>query len=155
MRIAIFNIPAIRPTEGSIDALNEELEGINPKRINAYIVNDGDVPVWSILVFIDDKPHHKAGHAEPEITTNMIDMELYDALVDWRRHIAQKDNLPEYFIVHNDSLREISALKPSTIEELMKIKGIGEWKMKKYGDAILEIVRAFANEQNNNSKEDK
>lgn len=154
MRIAVFNVPAVRPTDEQIEALNEALEGINPKRINAFIVSDRDVPMWSVLLFLDDKSQHRASKIEPEITTDMVDMELYEALVDWRRHTAQKDNLPEYFIIHNSSLREISALKPLTMEELLKVKGIGDWKAKKFGESILEIVRAFEKNKNNSVKEE-
>ncbi|NLW91348.1 MAG: hypothetical protein GXY34_07080 [Syntrophomonadaceae bacterium] len=33
---------------------------------------------------------------------------------------------------------------PSTIEELMKVPGFGEVKCKKYGDAIIDIVKKYA-----------
>ncbi|MGR6835991.1 HRDC domain-containing protein [Syntrophomonas erecta] len=48
-----------------------------------------------------------------------------------------------YYIYTNAQLEEIIALMPETCQELMQIKGFGEKKCSKYGDAIINIVNKF------------
>lgn len=62
-----------------------------------------------------------------------------DMLKDWRNKIRGKKFA--YFILKDETLEAIAAKNPQTKEELVKITGIGEHKLKMYGSAILQIMR--------------
>jgi len=69
-----------------------------------------------------------------------FNQDLFDALKNWRKEVAQKQGLPPYVIMHNRPLLEIASFLPKTKDELALINGIGERKLEKYGDEICRLV---------------
>jgi ATP-dependent DNA helicase RecQ len=49
--------------------------------------------------------------------------------------------VPAYVIAHNRVLERIAAAKPRTIDELLAVDGVGQAKVRRYGDELLETVR--------------
>jgi ATP-dependent DNA helicase RecQ len=66
---------------------------------------------------------------------------LYDELKALRKTISLEENVPPYIVFHDYTLREMSLIKPLTDEELLRIKGIGEKKLKKYGERFLQLIK--------------
>ena len=48
--------------------------------------------------------------------------------------------MPAYVIFHDATLRQIAASPPSTLAELAVINGVGETKLARYGQQILEVL---------------
>jgi len=69
------------------------------------------------------------------------DSELFERLRSWRGEQAKKQRVPAYVVLHNSHLEEISARKPSTIQELGAIKGVGLRRAARYGDELLALIR--------------
>lgn len=69
-----------------------------------------------------------------------LDMELFNKLKLWRRAKALKENIRPYLIFSDSTLIEISNSIPKDIQELSSIRGIGEKKIDRYGDEIIEIL---------------
>lgn len=67
----------------------------------------------------------------------------FDALRKWRSQRAKEEGIPPYLICTNRQTAQIVASKPSTLAMLSEIPGIGEAKLQKYGQAILEIIRTL------------
>ncbi|MDR2208628.1 MAG: DNA helicase RecQ [Azoarcus sp.] len=67
---------------------------------------------------------------------------LFERLRAWRAETAQTRNVPAYVIFHDATLRGIAVNRPTTLEDLREITGIGEHKLETYGGEILEIVAA-------------
>ena len=67
---------------------------------------------------------------------------LFEALRTWRATEARKQSVPPYVIFHDTVLRDIAAVRPGDLGELGQIKGVGASKLDRYGDAVLEVVRA-------------
>jgi ATP-dependent DNA helicase RecQ len=44
-------------------------------------------------------------------------------------------------IFHDKVLLDIAAKRPASLGELSQISGIGQKKLERYGDAVLEVVR--------------
>jgi ATP-dependent DNA helicase RecQ len=61
-------------------------------------------------------------------------------LKDWRLKEANQQGVPAYVIFHDATLNEIAARQPSSLEELAMIPGIGQRKLERYGDALLELM---------------
>ena len=66
---------------------------------------------------------------------------LYESLKAWRLEAAREANVPAFVILHDSVLREIAASRPKTKSELAAISGIGESKLLRFGQGILERVR--------------
>ena len=64
---------------------------------------------------------------------------LFDVLRSWRASEAKSQAVPPYVIFH-DTLREIAAARPASLEELGQIKGVGASKLHRYGAAALALL---------------
>lgn len=69
-----------------------------------------------------------------------LDKELFDKLKLWRRERANKEGIRPYIIFSDATLIEIVNKMPKSKEELFDIRGVGEKKVLKYGDDIINII---------------
>jgi ATP-dependent DNA helicase RecQ len=65
---------------------------------------------------------------------------LFEALRGWRAVEAKAQRIPPYVIFHDTVLRDIAAVRPTSIEELGQIKGVGTSKLQRYGTSVLDIL---------------
>jgi ATP-dependent DNA helicase RecQ len=82
----------------------------------------------------------RRGAAEPDADP------LFEALRACRRDLAKAGGVPPYVIFHDSTLREMAALKPTSLNALGRVAGVGEAKLAKYGAAFVSAVRAFEGE---------
>jgi ATP-dependent DNA helicase RecQ len=66
---------------------------------------------------------------------------LFEQLRAWRAGVAKEQGVPAYVIFHDATLREIAALRPSSLAELGNVGGVGETKLARYGQQVLDTVR--------------
>ncbi|MDL4773652.1 DNA helicase RecQ [Actinomadura xylanilytica] len=69
-------------------------------------------------------------------------MPIFERLRGWRAATAKEQGVPAYVIFHDATLREIATALPSSLAGLGKISGVGENKLAKYGDGVLEVLAA-------------
>ena len=62
------------------------------------------------------------------------------ALRAWRSETARERNVPAYIVLLDATLDGIAAARPSTLNELRNIPGIGDKKLEHYGDQLLTLV---------------
>ncbi|MDX6390930.1 MAG: ATP-dependent helicase RecQ [Streptosporangiaceae bacterium] len=67
---------------------------------------------------------------------------VFERLRAWRGATAKEQGVPAYVIFHDATLRQIAAQSPSTLAELGTISGIGENKLAKYGQQVLDTLGA-------------
>jgi ATP-dependent DNA helicase RecQ len=65
---------------------------------------------------------------------------LFEALRAWRAVEAKAQRIPPYVIFHDTVLRDIAAVRPTSIEELGQIKGVGTSKLQRYGASVLDLL---------------
>ncbi|MGA5566337.1 DNA helicase RecQ [Streptomyces platensis] len=65
---------------------------------------------------------------------------VFEALRGWRGRTAKEQGVPAYVIFHDATLREIATLAPTTMAELGTVSGVGENKLAKYGQPILDVL---------------
>ncbi|MFA5031697.1 MAG: RecQ family ATP-dependent DNA helicase [bacterium] len=65
---------------------------------------------------------------------------IYQILKKWRFEKAKESNLPTYCILPNATLNNIAERKPTSILELLDIKGLGKKTIKKFGEEIIELI---------------
>jgi ATP-dependent DNA helicase RecQ len=65
---------------------------------------------------------------------------IFERLRAWRTSVAKELGMPPYVIFHDATLRLIAASPPSTLEQLRQINGVGDTKLDKYGQAILDVL---------------
>jgi ATP-dependent DNA helicase RecQ len=75
------------------------------------------------------------------------EIETFKRLRKLRASLANRENLPSYCIFHDRTLREMATALPGTPEELLRVTGVGEVTLRKYGQAFLEILRQIKDEK--------
>jgi ATP-dependent DNA helicase RecQ len=75
-----------------------------------------------------------------EVSWEGVNSPLFDALRDWRREVAARKGVPPYTIFHDGTLRDISRVRPTTLEGMHAISGVGEARLRDYGADVLAIV---------------
>jgi len=65
---------------------------------------------------------------------------LFERLRSWRAAVAKEQGMPAYVIFHDATLRQIAASPPATLAELALVNGVGETKLARYGEQILEVL---------------
>jgi ATP-dependent DNA helicase RecQ len=65
---------------------------------------------------------------------------VFERLRAWRGATAKEQGVPAYVIFHDATLREIATRTPSSLAELGTISGIGENKLAKYGQGVLDAL---------------
>jgi len=65
---------------------------------------------------------------------------LFERLRFWRAAAAREQGVPAYVIFHDATLRQIAAQPPSSLTELAGISGVGEAKLARYGEEIMELL---------------
>ncbi len=67
---------------------------------------------------------------------------VFEQLRAWRAAAAKEQGVPAYVIFHDATLRQIATETPSTLAELSTISGVGENKLARYGQQILDTITA-------------
>ena len=69
---------------------------------------------------------------------------LWEALRAKRREIADAQDIPPYIIFHDATLMAMMEAKPASLHQLANLPGVGERKLKLYGEQFLAVIKAFA-----------
>ena len=72
-----------------------------------------------------------------------VDPELFDVLRNVRLRLARERGVPPYVIFHDRTLQEMADRRPSTLDDLHDIYGVGARKAADFGDAFLDAIRTF------------
>ncbi|WP_328617585.1 DNA helicase RecQ [Amycolatopsis sp. NBC_00355] len=67
---------------------------------------------------------------------------LFERLRAWRAGVAKEQGVPAYVIFHDATLRQIATQRPSSLADLGTVSGVGENKLAKYGEGVLETLAA-------------
>ncbi len=68
------------------------------------------------------------------------DAAVFEKLRAWRGATAKEQSVPAYVVFHDATLRLIATAGPATLAELSQISGVGEAKLAKYGEQVLEVL---------------
>jgi ATP-dependent DNA helicase RecQ len=68
------------------------------------------------------------------------DAGLLAALRQWRSRQAAEERLPAYMVLSNAVLEALARQRPASLGAVSRIKGIGEAKLEKYGEAVLAVL---------------
>jgi ATP-dependent DNA helicase RecQ len=66
---------------------------------------------------------------------------LVAALRTWRSEVARKRGFPAYVVLHDSTIDGIAIARPTTLEQLRGVAGIGDKKLEHYGEELIAMVR--------------
>jgi ATP-dependent DNA helicase RecQ len=76
-----------------------------------------------------------------------VDRELFEALRTWRREAAAARNVAPFVIFSDRTLREIAAVRPSSVDWLRSIVGIGEVRLREHGQELMQVIDTICAER--------
>jgi len=76
-----------------------------------------------------------------ESVTTSEDGDLFTRLRDLRRTLADERNVPAYIIFSDATLVQMAATRPQTLAEFRKLPGVGEKKLRDFGETFLAALR--------------
>ncbi|GAA3301280.1 DNA helicase RecQ [Dactylosporangium vinaceum] len=82
----------------------------------------------------------KTARAEAAATMPAEAAPVFEHLRAWRAATAKEQSVPAYVIFHDATLRQIAAERPRTLSQLSSISGVGESKLAKFGQPILDAL---------------
>jgi len=86
-------------------------------------------------------------HVQPtsgHINDSTSDRALFEQLRELRLDIANEQKVPAFVILHDSSLADMCTRRPKTIDDLLKVSGIGRVKADKYGARFLQVIADFS-----------
>ncbi|KQN79547.1 MULTISPECIES: DNA helicase RecQ [unclassified Duganella] len=86
-------------------------------------------------------PRASKGYVESDLSA--AEEKIFDRLRSWRMGTAREHNVAAYIIFNDATLREIAKARPTALDDLRGISGVGEKKLASYGDQIVELIREF------------
>jgi len=75
-----------------------------------------------------------------EVELSKSEQAIFDKLRWWRVETARAHGVPAYVVFQDATLREIAKVKPTSLDQLRGVSGVGEKKLTSYGDEIVEII---------------
>ncbi|WP_091702005.1 DNA helicase RecQ [Microbacterium sp. cf046] len=70
------------------------------------------------------------------------DRPVFESLREWRAGVAKEQGMPAYIVFGDATLRALAEHRPTTLDDLDGITGIGAKKREAYGAAVLEVIAA-------------
>jgi ATP-dependent DNA helicase RecQ len=75
-----------------------------------------------------------------------VDRGLFEELRGLRKELADQREVPPYIIFSDATLRELARMRPSSLERMRQVYGVGETKLREYGERFLQITLNYARE---------
>jgi ATP-dependent DNA helicase RecQ len=66
--------------------------------------------------------------------------QLWDALRECRKRLAEEHNVPPYVVFHDATLKEMLQQKPMSRMDLLTITGVGQSKLEKFGNDFIDVI---------------
>ena len=130
------------------EMISKELLRVNPERFNVVEVTaNGAEALKSRAVIMLKAPlvtsrlsSDKREQQRKHLGAVEYDREAFEKLRLWRLHTARAKGLPAYMVLSDATLQAIASRKPSSLDGLRTISGIGEKKLSLYGEELLEAL---------------
>jgi ATP-dependent DNA helicase RecQ len=101
-----------------------------------------------LVQLVRRKKGEKAERSKAEtVSWEGVDRELFEALRAERRKLAEERQVPPYIIFTDSTLRELARVRPSSLDRMRLISGVGEAKLREHGERFLGIVRRHCEER--------
>lgn len=80
------------------------------------------------------------------IVAQPIDQDLFEKLRQCRKELAILENVAPFIIFSDATLKEMVSKLPITAEQFLEIKGVGNQKFERYGQAFVNVINAYLEE---------
>jgi ATP-dependent DNA helicase RecQ len=144
-RLAALSVDRVKDLLGVLaDAGLVERRGIEGGRPGAFVLaltSEGRAVAMGEMRPELALPAARAGRTAPATATDVApDPELLARLKGWRTEEARRRGVPPYVVFQDRTLAALAAARPTRIEELGEVKGVGPAKLATYGETLLRLL---------------
>ena len=145
MQLKLFVAP-VQDFAGAESEMNAFLRSRRVLSVRKEFVADGSDSFWAFCVehLDQDSAGVSSGVRPPRVDYREVlepqEFEVFSRLRDWRKKTAEQEGVPVYSVMTNEQLAQAVQRKVSTRAGLKEIEGVGEARIKKYGEAVLEAL---------------
>jgi superfamily II DNA helicase RecQ len=143
MQLRLFIVPVKNVHAAEIE-MNAFLRSHRVLAVKKEFVPDGENSFWTFCVEYLDAPAGLAGGPgkPPKVDYKEVlkpdEFEVFSRLREWRKGVAEREGVPVYTVLTNEQLAQIVQRRIQTKAGLKEIEGVGDARVEKYGDAVLE-----------------
>jgi len=147
VKLRFFAVPMLDGDEESQE-LNRFLSTNRVVMVERHFVSDGPRSAWAICVGYLDRgarPAPEQGQGKRVDYREILsetDFAVYAKLRSLRKLMAEKDGLPAYTFFTNEQLAAMVQQRATSLKALEEIPGVGAARVKKYGAAFLDVLKA-------------
>ncbi len=98
------------------------------------------------FTIVEDVSFNDDNYPDESAATGALDETLHSMLIDLRRQLSIKYDVPPYIIFQDPSINAMTTFYPITLEELQNIPGVGAGKAKRYGQQFVDLIRKHCEE---------
>jgi ATP-dependent DNA helicase RecQ len=160
---AMNNAPSLRYIQNIIEQLvgqgilerDSEYQTLSVTKLGEDVINNNILPMLAKPPILSkSREIMKKRKQWMDEEASEYDFTLFEKLRKKRMEIAKNVKRPAFTIFHDRTLREMSQYKPKNENELLRINGVGQAKLEKYGEMFLKIIleheQDFTPEQRDN-----
>jgi ATP-dependent DNA helicase RecQ len=70
-----------------------------------------------------------------------VSAETLDRLRRWRLETARAAGVPAFVVFHDSTLTAIAVARPASLSALLRVPGVGDSKLRRYGEEVLDVLR--------------
>lgn len=149
MQIRVFNIP-ISDTGAMQAEMNRFLAGQRVLEIEQHFYQNEKSAYWSFCVRY---LMSNTGSIQQQSTKQKVDYKellnenefaIFSKLRECRKIIAANDAVPAYAVFTDEELAGVARLPSIEVSKLIAVKGIGDKKVEKYGNQLIELYKSKA-----------
>ncbi len=137
------------PASGALDdrEMTEFLADKQVLSVHEHFLVHEHTPIWLILVTYREEPRPGERDYRSERRRDwgalLADDErpVYDAVRRWRNERAKREGRPPYLLLTNHHVFDVVRARPETSGALLGIEGIGEAKVRDFGDELPALLR--------------
>lgn len=128
-----------------IERDEQQLKGKGKTRRGQSFTAEGGVPrVHATRIHFAGEEEMAADvHTTGKEAQNKEDKALFETLRKLRKRLADEQGYPPYIVLSDKSLHELAAMRPTTLEAFGLIHGIGDFKVKKYGETFIRAIKRY------------
>lgn len=140
MQIKIFRIPSVGNALLE-DEMNAFLRSKKVVKVDCFLSPEPTGAAWCYSIqYIEDGRSGARGRVEVDWREKLSPevFARFATLRELRNKLAQQEGVVPYAVFNNEELAGIAQIGKPTRAEMLKVKGVGEQKMEKYGATFLE-----------------
>lgn len=144
MQLKTFVLP-LKNLSAPESEMNAFLRSHRVLAVKKEFVADGENSFWTFCVeYLDGAQpgSQSSGQRAPKVDYKEVlkpdEFEVFSRLREWRKTVAEQEGVPVYAVLTNEQLAQMVQKRVRTKAGMKEIEGVGEARISKYADALLE-----------------